>query len=93
MTDEDGVEERYQPTKDNLVRPPLPRVCPRSIYPNDAFPQRREIESFGSGVQPGDRLVFYCTNLSSQHSPSSALILPPTISRWPFGSEALQDEQ
>ena len=61
MTDEDGVEERYRPTKENLVRP-LPRSHSGSAYPNNPFLQKREIEALCSGVEPGDRRVFYCTN-------------------------------
>ena len=36
MTDEPGVEERYQPTERNMVRL-LPQSRSRFAYPNDAF--------------------------------------------------------
>ena len=64
MTDEDGVQERYRPTKRNLVR----RLsCPRpmSTHPNNPFLQKREIKAFRHGVRPGDRRVFYCMSLSA----------------------------
>ena len=63
MTDEEGVEERYQPTKSNLVRN-FPQPLPTSTAPNNTFFQKREIRALSRQVQPGDRRVFYCTNLS-----------------------------
>ena len=63
MTDEDGVQERYRPTKRHLVR----RLsCPRpmSTHPNNPSLQKREIRALRLGVRPGDRRVFYCTSLS-----------------------------
>ena len=68
MTDEEGVEERYQPTKSNLVRN-LPQPPPTSTNLNNPFFQRREIRALGSNVQPGDHRVFYCTNPPSQRIP------------------------
>ena len=64
MSDEDGVEERYRPTKSNLVRPlfelsPDPRVRVLTI----SLLQRREIGALCHGAQPGDRRVFYCMDL------------------------------
>jgi hypothetical protein len=40
MTDEEGVEEKYQPTKSNLVRN-FPQPLPTSTDPNDALPETR----------------------------------------------------
>ena len=75
MTDEVGVDELYQPTTDNLVRS-LPQVRPGSTYPDDTFLQNREMRRFTRGAIAGDRLVFYCMNLPSWHSPPT-LTLPP----------------
>jgi len=62
MTDEEGVEERYQPTKSNLVRN-FPQPLPTSPAPNNPFFQKREIRALSRQVQPGDRRVFYCMDL------------------------------
>jgi len=49
MTDEDGVEETYRPTKQNLVRPsPQPRFGP--AYPDDTFLSFRNAKSRPSVV-------------------------------------------
>ena len=88
MTDEGDVEERYRPTKINLVRP-FPQPCPRSTYPNDVFPQRREIKALCRGVVPGNRRVFYCMNPSVLAFTTSSADAPSTISRRPFGLDAL----
>lgn len=88
MTDEDGVEEKYQPTKSNLVRHFLqPR--PKPAHPNNSFFQKREIKTLGRGVQPGDHRVFYCMDLPSWHSILPVLISSPTISFWSLGPDAL----
>jgi len=89
MTDEDGVEERYRPTENNLVRNFL-QPHSESTHPNDAFLQKREIESLRRGVKSGDRRVFYCMSLPSRRSPSPTLILSHTISRRSFGPDTLQ---
>ena len=83
MTDEDGTEEKYRPTKKNLVRP-ISQPHSGPAYPNDTFLQQREIEALCHGVKPGDRRVFYCMNLLSRHSSSPALTLPPTTRRRSF---------
>ena len=88
MTDEDGVEERYQPTKSNLVRHFL-QTRPKPTHPNDSFFQKREIKALGRGVQPGDHRVFYCMDLPSWHSILPVLISSPTISFWSLGPDAL----
>ena len=90
LTDEDGVEERYWPTKTNLVRP-LPGSHPGSTYLNNTFLQEREIDVLCRGVEPGDRRVFYCMSLPSRHSPPPALTLPPTTRRRSFTPEILHD--
>lgn len=90
MTDEEGVEERYQPTKFNLVRP-FRYFRLVSAHPNDSFLQRREIKALGRGVQPGDRRVFYCMNLPPLDPQSPMLMLLPTISCWSFRPDALLD--
>ena len=85
MTDEEGVEDRYQPTKSNLVRN-FSQPLPTSTNPNNAFFQEREIKALSRQVQPGGRRVFYCTDLPSQHSISSTLIMsqmPVTLNRCP----------
>ena len=85
MTDEEGVKDRYQPTKSNLVRN-FPHPLPTSTNPNNAFFQKREIRALSRQVQPGDRRVFYCTDFPFQHSISSTLImsqLPVTLNRCP----------
>lgn len=73
MTDEDGVEEKYQPTTENMVRhfSPSRRMLTHLIH---VSPQKREIRALSHGVRPGDRRVFYCMSLLPSHS--VALILP-----------------
>ena len=79
MTDEDDVEERYQPTKINLVRPPPTQPRLESTYLNDVFLQRREIKALCRGVMPGDRRVFYCMFPPSTRFTSPALMLPQRL--------------
>ena len=61
MTDEAGVEERLQPTRDNMVRS-FPQSYQISMYRYDTVLQIREMEALTSRVRAGDRCVFYCTN-------------------------------
>jgi hypothetical protein len=63
MTDEEGVDKRYQPTKNNLVRP-LRQSRPGFTYADDTFHQRRELRTLTRGALPGDRRLFYCMNHS-----------------------------
>jgi hypothetical protein len=58
---EEGGDMRYQPTKDNLVRP-FPQPHPEYTYANDFFHQKREIRALARGAMPGDCRVFYCMN-------------------------------
>ena len=61
MTDEEGVEGRLQPTRDNMVRS-FPQSYQISMYRYDMVLQIREMEALSSRVRPGDRRVFYCAN-------------------------------
>lgn len=78
MTDEEGVEERYQLTEANLVRP-LPHPHPRSTYANNTLHQKREIRDLARGVKPGDRRLFYCMNIASRRFLSPTLMLPQRL--------------
>ena len=61
MTDEEGVEDRLQPTRDNVVCS-FPQSYHISLYRYDAVSQVREMKALSSRVKSGDRCVFYCTN-------------------------------
>lgn len=88
MTDEDGVEEKYQPTRTNMVRR-LSSSCPMLTHHTHASFQKREIRALNRRVQPGDRRVFYCMSLLPGRSMS--LISSPITSRRSLGPDALHD--
>ena len=93
MTDGDTVAKESQPTGVNLVCPLFKLSLSTRPCPNDTLLQRREIGALCHGAQPGDRHVFYCMDLPSQHLLSPTLMLLPLTSHWPFRPNALQVRQ
>ena len=58
MTDRQSVDERFRPTRDNIVS--TSKLCLRSDNSINIL-QIRELEIFLKGQRHGDRYVFYCT--------------------------------